>query len=88
MVDPTYWGSGLFVRSARLLFAYVFDELGARRLEAWVCADNERGQAALRKLGVTREMLPRRRFTCNGVGKEQEMWSIRAEEWRAAPTSD
>jgi RimJ/RimL family protein N-acetyltransferase len=89
MVDPKYWGSGLFGRGARSLFACVFDELGAQRLEAWVCADNERGQAALRKLGVKkRETAPHRRVICNGRDKEQDMWSIRADEWHAALASD
>jgi RimJ/RimL family protein N-acetyltransferase len=88
VVDPKYWGSELFVRSARLLFAYAFGEVGAHRLEARVCTDNKRGQAAMHKLGARQEMLLRRCFKCNDeVYRDHMMWSILADDWEAAKRS-
>lgn len=80
VIDPVYWGTELFARGARLLFAYAFDELGANRVEARVCADNERGQAALRKVGAVREGILRGCFKCRGAYTDYVMWAITAED--------
>ena len=87
LVDPHYWGSEVFVRGSLLLFAYAFGELGVRRLEARACLDNQRGHAALRKLGARQEMSVHGPCRCGCASTAHVMWSILAEDWRAASRS-
>jgi RimJ/RimL family protein N-acetyltransferase len=77
------WGGGLFVRSAPIVLDYVFDVLGARRLEARATISNARGQAALRKLGAVQEAVLRQSVRVEGGAYEdQALLTLFADDWR------
>jgi RimJ/RimL family protein N-acetyltransferase len=76
-----FWGSGLFVDSARLVIDFAIDVVGTLRLEARAALANGRGNGALRKIGAIREGTLRRSFERNGVHHDQALWGILAEDW-------
>ena len=47
-----FWGTGLFIESARAVVEFTFVAIGAERLEARSCVQNGRGNGALQKLGA------------------------------------
>ncbi|MCC7124366.1 MAG: GNAT family N-acetyltransferase [Acidobacteria bacterium] len=81
-IGPTYWGTGLFMASARLLLAFAFEQLGVLRLEGRAAVMNGRGNGALRKAGAVQEGVLRRAFQRNQHCYDQVLWSILAEDWR------
>ena len=81
---PECWGTGFFSEASRLAMAFAFDTLGTHRLEARASVANSRGNAALRKLGASREGILRRSFLRRGEHHDQALWTILAEEWRDA----
>jgi len=100
-IDPTFrsaewgfvlergrWGSGLFQRCAQLVSRYTFETLGTRRIEGRSAVENERGNAALRKLGAEPEGLLRRCFECTGgVVRDHLLWTLYAEPQVTPPAS-
>jgi RimJ/RimL family protein N-acetyltransferase len=82
-----HWGTGLFIDAVGLFLTFAFESLGVQRLEARAVAMNGRGNAALRKLGATREGVLRSAFQGTHSRLDQVMWSILADEW-ATRTSD
>jgi RimJ/RimL family protein N-acetyltransferase len=81
-LGSAYWGSGLFLDSARQVLDFAFDHLGVRRLEARAAVVNGRGNGALRKTGAVQEGVLRRSFHRGGQFHDQVLWSILAEDWR------
>ena len=81
-----HWGTGLFVKSARLVLNFAFDTLGVRRLEARAAVQNGRGNGALRKVGATQEGVLRKSFLCNGEHLDQNLWTLIDEDWRMMRT--
>ena len=81
------WGSGVFADAAPLIVDFVFEVLGAHRLEARAALANGRGNGALQKLGALREAVLRKSFLCNGEYVDQALWTIVRDEWRRARTS-
>ena len=73
----------MFTAGAELVIDFAFDVLGARRLEARAAVQNTRGNAALKKLGATEEVVLRQSFQRNGEYLDQVLWSIIVEDWRA-----
>ena len=86
-IGSPYWGSGLFANAARLVLDFAFGTVGVRRLEARACAENRRGNGALRKLGATPEGVLRRSFLWHGKYHDQVLWSILDCDW-AGSSSD
>ena len=80
-IGSPFWGSGLFANAARLVLDFAFGTLGVRRLEARACAENRRGNGALRKLGATPEGVLRRAFLWHGKYHDQVLWSILDCDW-------
>ena len=78
-----FWGTGLFVRSARLVLDVMFSQLGLRRLEARAVDANTFANRALEGLGATREGVLREGFHHGSVVRDHVMWSILAAEWHA-----
>jgi ribosomal-protein-alanine N-acetyltransferase len=76
-----FWGSGLFVNGAELVIDFVFDVVGARRLEARSAVQNGRGNGALRKLGAVQEGILRKSFLRNGKHLDQALWAILDVDW-------
>jgi RimJ/RimL family protein N-acetyltransferase len=79
-----FWGTGLFAVAARLVLDFAFTTVGVRRLEARACAENRRGNGALRKLGATPEGVLRRSFLWEGRYHDQVLWSLLDSDWRVA----
>jgi RimJ/RimL family protein N-acetyltransferase len=78
------WGGGLFFHVAPMVVDFVFDVLGARRLEGRVALPNARGQAALRKLGAVQEAVLRQSLRADdGVSHDQVLLTLLAEDWRS-----
>ena len=81
-MGSNFWGSGIFIESARAVVAFTFTAIGAERLEARSCVQNGRGNGALQKLGATREGVLRQSFLRNGEYHDQVLWSIVGADWR------
>jgi RimJ/RimL family protein N-acetyltransferase len=77
-----FWGTGLFVASAKAILDFGVDVLGVQRFEARAAVANGRGNGALRKIGAVQEGILRRSFLRNGQYHDQVLWSILAEDWR------
>jgi ribosomal-protein-alanine N-acetyltransferase len=76
-----YWGTGIFGEGAKLVLHFAFEVVGAHRLEARAVQKNNRGNAALRKLGALQECVLPRSFLCSGEYLDQVLWTILAEDW-------
>jgi RimJ/RimL family protein N-acetyltransferase len=61
---------------------FVFDTIGATRLEARAATANGRGNGALRKIGAVQEGVLRRSFRRHGQYHDQVLWGILADDWR------
>jgi RimJ/RimL family protein N-acetyltransferase len=83
-----FWGSGVFVDGAELVLQFAFGTLGTRRLEARAALANQRGGAALCKVGAMREAVLRRSLQRDGQCLDQALWTILADEWRGARSFD
>lgn len=81
-VASEFWGTGVFGDGARLTIGFAFEALGTHRLEARATLANDRGNAALRKLGASREGILRKSFLRHGEHHDQALWTILADEWR------
>ncbi|MEO8077362.1 MAG: GNAT family protein, partial [Acidobacteriota bacterium] len=79
-----FWGSGLFVESARLVADFAFDIVGVHRLEARAAVANGRGNGAIQKLGATRECILRKSFLRRGEYLDQFLWTILDDDWSQA----
>jgi ribosomal-protein-alanine N-acetyltransferase len=77
-----FWGSGVFLDGARAVIDFSFGVVGVHRLEARSIACNARGNAALQKVGATREGVLRRSFQRNGQFFDQILWAIVKDDWR------
>ena len=86
-IGSSYWGTGVFVESARLTIDFAFETVGVHRLEARAAIRNGRGNEALRKLGAVREGTLRQSLLKNGEYLDQALWTILAEEWRGTTTA-
>ena len=81
-----FWGSGLFVEAAHLVAGFLFDVVGAHRLEARSAVGNHRGNAALKKIGAAQEGILRKSLSHRDQYLDQILWTILDEDWRLART--
>jgi len=80
---PHLRGTGLNRRAKDMMLARAFDR-GVRRVEFRVDARNARSQAAMAKLGATREgVLRADRITWTGYVRDTVLFSILKDEWPA-----
>lgn len=86
-MGSTFWGSGIFIESARAVVTFTFTAIGADRLEARSCVQNGRGNGALQKLGATREGVLRQSFLRNAEYHDQVLWAVVAADWRSWATT-
>jgi RimJ/RimL family protein N-acetyltransferase len=86
-MGSNFWGTGIFIESARAIVTFTFTAIGADRLEARSCVENGRGNGALQKLGATREGVLRQSFLRNAEYHDQVLWSIIAADWRERPAT-
>ncbi len=85
-VGSPFWGTGMFVESARLVLDFVFDVVGTHRVEARAAVANGRGNGALKKLGAVQEGVLRKSLFRHGLYLDQILWGILDEDWRLART--
>jgi N-acetyltransferase len=81
-IGSGFWGTGVFIESARLVLDFAFDMVGVHRLEARASLANGRGNGALRKIGAVQEGVLRRSFFRGGAYHDQVLWSILTDDWR------
>lgn len=77
------WGRGLFPEAARLVLDFAFRVVKVHRIEARSAVDNARGNAALQKLGASREGRLRAAFLRDDHYVDQYLWSILDTDWWA-----
>ena len=80
-VGSPFWGTGLFLASARMTLDFAFQHTAVNRLEARAVVQNGRGNGALRKLGAVQEGVLRGSLLKDGKYLDQIMWSIIAQDW-------
>lgn len=86
---PSARGTGIFLEAARLVGSFVFDSIGAHRIEARALTQNGRANGALRKLGAVQEGVLRRAVRRGGEYQDQVLWSLLKDDWTEhwVPTS-
>jgi ribosomal-protein-alanine N-acetyltransferase len=83
-VGSPFWGTGLFLASARTAVDFAFQHTDVNRLEARAVVQNGRGNGVLRKLGAVQEGILRGSLLKEGKYLDQIMWSIVAKDWYQA----
>jgi RimJ/RimL family protein N-acetyltransferase len=79
---PDTWGTAVNPAAKRLLLEHCFEHWGARRVQFMTDHLNERSQAAITKLGATREgVLRAHRIRPDGSRRDSVVFSILPEEW-------
>ncbi|GIF66995.1 hypothetical protein Ais01nite_50300 [Asanoa ishikariensis] len=79
------WRTGINTEAKLLLLSRAFETLGAERVVWHTDIRNERSQAAIARLGATREALIRHhRMRPDGSWRDTVQYSMLAEEWPAA----
>ena len=86
-VGSPFWGTGLFLDSARMTLDFAFQHTAINRLEARAVVQNGRGNGALRKLGAVQEGVLRGSLLRDGKYLDQVMWSIVSQDWFQAKTA-
>ena len=76
-----FWGTGMFMASARTTLDFAFEHTAVNRLEARAVVQNGRGNAALRKLGGVQEGVLRGSLLKDGKYLDQVLWSIISQDW-------
>jgi ribosomal-protein-alanine N-acetyltransferase len=85
-VGSPFWGTGMFLASARMTLDFAFQHTAVNRLEARAVVRNTRGNGALRKLGAVQEGVLRGSLLKDGKYLDQIMWSILSQDWFQAKT--
>jgi len=75
-LDPSLWGTGVFIDAARMVCEFAFTAVGIHRIEARCEVDNDRGNRALEKLGASNEGRLRASFVREGAAVDQYLWSL------------
>ena len=83
-IGSPFWGTGLFLASAKTAIDFAFQHTDVNRLEARAVVQNGRGNGALRKLGAVQEGVLRGSLLKDGKYLDQIMWSIVARDWYQA----
>ena len=78
-----FWGAGIYPEAAALVLDFVFDTLGAHRVEARAALMNGRGNSALLKMGAVREGMLRKSLLIDGRYIDQVLYAIVDDDWRA-----
>jgi RimJ/RimL family protein N-acetyltransferase len=80
-----WWRTGHNTESKVLLLAHAFDTLGAARVVWHTDIRNERSQAAIERLGATREgVLRKHRIRLDGSWRDTVQYSMTDDDWPAA----
>jgi ribosomal-protein-alanine N-acetyltransferase len=80
-LDPSHWGTGVFMEAARIALDFAFRVLRVHRLEARASVANGRGNGVLRKLGAVPEGVLRQSLEQASERVDQVLWAMLDEEW-------
>ncbi len=81
---PRWWGSFVNAESKLLLLGHAFDDCGFGRVKLQTDVLNDRSQAAIERLGATREGVLRRHIRrADGTFRDTVVFSILKDEWPA-----
>jgi RimJ/RimL family protein N-acetyltransferase len=83
-IGSPFWGTGVFQATASQVLAFLFERMGAHRVEARAAVRNGRGARALQKLGAVQEGVLRRAFLREGQYLDQVLYAIVEDDWRAS----
>ena len=79
---PAVWGTAVNPAAKLLLLEHAFEDCGFGRVKIQTGSKNTRSQAAIAKLGATREGVLRRHMrTADGSFRDTVVFSILADEW-------
>ncbi|MGN6333041.1 MAG: GNAT family N-acetyltransferase [Motilibacteraceae bacterium] len=79
-----WWGTAVNAECKLLLLGHAFDDCGLGRIKIQTDAINVRSQAAIAKLGATREGVLRRHLRrADGTFRDTVVFSVLREEWPA-----
>ena len=79
---PAVWGTGVNAECKLLLLGHAFEDCGFGRVKIQTDAINERSQAAIARLGATREGVLRRHIRrADGTFRDTVVFSVLREEW-------
>jgi RimJ/RimL family protein N-acetyltransferase len=79
---PAVWGTAVNPAAKLLLLEHAFETCGFGRVKIQTGSKNTRSQAAIAKLGATREGVLRRHMrTADGSFRDTVVFSILADEW-------
>jgi N-acetyltransferase len=82
LYGPRWWGTQVNPESKLLLLAHCFDDCGYGRVKIQTDALNTRSQAAIAKLGATREGVLRRHTKReDGTFRDTVVYSVLKDEW-------
>jgi N-acetyltransferase len=82
---PSWWGGPVNPECKLLLLAHAFDDCGFGRVKLQTDVRNDRSQAAIEKLGATREgVLRRHQKRADGTFRDTVVFSILRDEWPTA----
>lgn len=80
-----FWRTGVNTEAKRLLMTHAFDDLGCVRVVWHTDVNNERSQAAIARLGATREgVLRKHKRRPDGSWRDTVIFSMLDTEWPAA----
>ena len=82
-LGPEMEGRGVATRACRAVIGWALSTRGMARVQWTNSTTNVRSGAVARRLGMTREGLLRSSWKVGDARKDNEVWSILAEEWLA-----
>jgi RimJ/RimL family protein N-acetyltransferase len=81
---PSWWGGRVNAECKLLLLGHAFDDCGFGRVKLQTDGRNERSQAALARLGATREgVLRHHQKRADGTFRDTVVFSVLGDEWPA-----
>jgi RimJ/RimL family protein N-acetyltransferase len=81
ILSQAVWGTGAFNESAKLILDFAFDVVNVHRIEARAAVDNDRSNAALKKLGASREGTLKDAFWRDDHFVDQYLWAFLKTDW-------
>ncbi len=82
-IDAAFEGRGLVSRAMTILLDQAFGPLGLARVTVHTEAANQRSRALAARLGFTEEGLHRQAIVIRGQRRDEVVYGLLADEWRA-----
>lgn len=83
LLGRKYQGQGLATEAARAMLEFGFEQMGLRRITASTGADNLRSWQLMERLGMRREAHFRESHLVEGEWRDEFVYALLADEWRA-----